>query len=144
MKKLALIIGAAGLIYASSCSAGNKEKTEQNITAQENVATDGQQPENEVVKIENKLPTVLDFYADWCGPCKRLAPVLESIEKDYKGRVEFRRINVDNNVELSSKYGIQSIPTLVYLDSDGQEVTRTVGLIDASEIEKAIDLIIKK
>lgn len=72
------------------------------------------------------MVTLLDFYADWCGPCKVMAPVIEGIAKDYVGKVTVEEIDVDQNQERASSFGIQSIPTLVFL-KDGKEVDRTIG-----------------
>lgn len=69
---------------------------------------------------------LLDFYADWCGPCKIMAPIFEEIEKEYTGRIEFKKVDVEAEGELASKYGIMSIPTFVLL-KDGKEVDRKVG-----------------
>ena len=65
--------------------------------------------ESEVLKAA--IPVLVDFYADWCGPCKMVAPTMEKLSEEYVGRVKFVKINVDENQELSSKYDIMSIPT---------------------------------
>lgn len=143
MKRFALIIGVAGLILAASCSDGNKKKTWE-VTVEKTADADDNQSYSASVKSENGLPVLLDFYADWCGPCKRLAPIIETMEKDYKDRVEFRRINVDDDQELAAAFGVESIPTLVYLNSEGQEVNRTVGLVDITVIEKNLHELLKK
>jgi thioredoxin len=69
---------------------------------------------------------LLDFYADWCGPCKVMVPIFNELEKDYKGKIEFKRVDVEAEGELASKYGIRSIPTFV-ITKDGKEVERKVG-----------------
>lgn len=79
---------------------------------------------------------VLDFYADWCGPCKMMKPIMEQVEKEHP-EVEFEAINIDEQSELAEKYGVMSIPTLVVLD--GEEVKATlVGMKSKAEIEKVI------
>jgi thioredoxin 1 len=65
------------------------------------------------------LPAIVDFYADWCGPCKAVAPVLEELSKEYEGRLEIYKIDTDQEAELSSMFGIQSIPTLLFIPKDG-------------------------
>ncbi len=80
---------------------------------------------------------VLDFYADWCGPCQMLLPVLEEIEKEYP-EVEFERVNIDIEREMAEKYGIMSIPTLIVLDDKGEIQEMLVGLQSKAEIEKVI------
>ncbi len=69
---------------------------------------------------------VLDFYADWCGPCKAMEPVFEKLKKDYEGEVEFESIDVEEEGALASEYGVMSIPTFVILE-DGEEVDRKMG-----------------
>ena len=68
----------------------------------------------------------LDFYADWCGPCKVMNPVIEELEKDFAGKMEISKIDVDNDSEQAEKYGVLSIPTYIVL-KDGQEVERFIG-----------------
>ncbi len=143
MKKFALILGAAGLILAASCSDGNKKKTWE-VKVEKTADADDSQSFSAQIKSENGLPMLLDFYADWCGPCKRLAPIIEAMEEDYKDRVEFRRINVDEDQDLAAAFGIESIPTLVYIDAEGREVNRTVGLVDITVIEQDLHALLKK
>ena len=79
---------------------------------------------------------VVDFYATWCGPCKMLAPILESVEKETEG-VAFFRIDVDQAPDLARRFGIMSIPTLVFL-KNGEEVARTVGVQRKPELTAKI------
>ena len=75
--------------------------------------------ENEVLK--SKVPVLVDFYADWCGPCKMVAPTMEKLSEEYGGKVKFIKINVDDNQELSSKYDIMSIPTAMLFKNGSVE-----------------------
>jgi thioredoxin 1 len=72
------------------------------------------------------MPKVLDFYADWCAPCKAMKPVFEDLEEEYEGKVEFESIDVEEKGALASKYQIMSIPTFVILEDD-EEVARKLG-----------------
>ncbi|MBN1461918.1 MAG: protein kinase [Armatimonadetes bacterium] len=80
------------------------------------------------------LPKLWDFWATWCPPCKQLKPTIEAIEKDYEGKVEVKSIDVDLNKELSQKFNVQAIPTLVFLDTEGKELSRIVGLVPRESI----------
>lgn len=80
------------------------------------------------------VPVLVDFWADWCGPCKMLSPMIADIAKEYEGRVKVGKINIDEEQGLAVKYRVSSIPTLV-LFQDGQEVKRSVGAVPKSQIE---------
>lgn len=71
-------------------------------------------------------PAVVDFYAEWCGPCKRLLPVLEKISEEFDGRVDIYKVNVDEEPELAEAFGIQTIPTLLFIPKNGMP-RRVVG-----------------
>jgi len=80
--------------------------------------------EEEVLK--NNVPVLADFWAEWCGPCRTIAPVLEEISREYDGRLKIAKIDVDENPEAPARFGIQGIPTLI-LFKDGKPVERLVG-----------------
>lgn len=71
--------------------------------------------------------TLIDFYADWCGPCVAMKPVMEKVMKDYEGKVKFENVNVDEDQTKAMKYGVMSIPTLV-IEKEGSEVSRKLGM----------------
>ena len=87
--------------------------------------------------LEAKTVALVDFWAEWCGPCKVLGPIVEEIANDYKGKVVVGKANVDNNNELASKYGIMSIPTLKFF-KDGKVVGELVGAAPKETIEKEL------
>ncbi|AOX44226.1 thioredoxin [Spiroplasma sp. NBRC 100390] len=91
--------------------------------------------EFEKVIAENKL-TLVDFYADWCGPCKMIAPVISELAKD-RGDVNFVKINVDELQDLAQNYGILSIPTLITFQN-GNELKRKTGFVTRNEIEQEL------
>ncbi len=80
--------------------------------------------EEEVLK--HNVPVLADFWAEWCGPCRTIAPVLEEISQEYDGRLKIAKIDVDENPEAPARFGIQGIPTLI-LFKDGKPVERLVG-----------------
>lgn len=71
-------------------------------------------------KFEGNLPAVIDFYADWCGPCKMVAPIIEELAEEYKNQVTFYKINTEEQQELSAVFGIRSIPSILFIPSEGK------------------------
>ncbi len=71
-------------------------------------------------KYAGELPAIIDFYADWCGPCKMVAPILEELSVEYEGKLLIYKVNTDIEQELSAVFGIQSIPTLLFIDTAGE------------------------
>lgn len=96
-----------------------------------------------VMRFVGKRPAVLDFYAEWCGPCKMLSPVLEEISDEYAGKVDFYKINVDKEGELASMFRIYSIPTLVFVSMNGS-LSRSQGAMGKKQLKEAIDGILLK
>ena len=92
--------------------------------------------ETEVLKAE--MPVLVDFYADWCGPCKMMAPAVESAAEAYSGKVKVFKLNVDENGDVAERYAVMSIPTLI-LFKNGQEVKRMVGLQSKGALNALID-----
>lgn len=74
------------------------------------------------------LPAIIDFYADWCGPCKAVSPVLEDLSKEYDGKVEIYKIDTDKETELASVFGIQSIPTFLFIPKSGSPMMQRGAL----------------
>jgi thioredoxin 1 len=92
----------------------------------------------ERVVLKADRPVLVDFYADWCSPCRMLAPTIEKLAKEYQGRVIVCKVNVDNLSSIAGQYGIQGIPAVLVFDK-GKEVQRLVGLRSASEYTKVLD-----
>ncbi|MDD2433747.1 MAG: thioredoxin [Bacilli bacterium] len=85
--------------------------------------------------IEGKA--IVDFYADWCGPCRMLGPTIEELSKEYAGKINIVKVNVDNLREVAQQYGIQSIPTILFF-KEKQQLGRVIGLQDKETFEKLI------
>lgn len=81
---------------------------------------------------------LIDFYADWCGPCKMLAPIIEEIKEENKGFLRVLKVNVDEQPDLAAKYGVRSIPTLIYV-KDGEVENQAVGFRSKQEILKMVN-----
>ena len=76
--------------------------------------------ENKEWKFEGVKPCIIDFYADWCGPCKMVAPVLEELAKDFEGKIDVFKVNTEEEQDLASAFGIRSIPSFLFVPSEGQ------------------------
>jgi thioredoxin 1 len=87
--------------------------------------------------LKSDVPVLVDFWATWCGPCLRVAPIVEELAQVYAGRVKVGKVDVDENGETAGSYGVMSIPTII-LFKNGQEAERVVGAVPRSELEKLI------
>ncbi|MBM32475.1 MAG: thioredoxin [Chloroflexi bacterium] len=93
--------------------------------------------------IESSKPVLVDFWAEWCGPCKMIAPSLEELANDYKDTIDVVKLNVDENPTTASSFSIRSIPTLLIF-KDGAPVSQIVGAVPKSAIKSKIDEILEK
>jgi thioredoxin 1 len=89
-------------------------------------------------KYKGEVPAIVDFYADWCGPCKAIAPVLEELAKEYEGSLVIYKIDTDAEAELSAMFGIQSIPTLLFIPKDGAPMMQK-GALPKTALKQVID-----
>jgi thioredoxin len=94
-------------------------------------------------KYEGNLPAIVDFYADWCSPCKMVAPILEDLALEYSGKIVVYKVNTENEQELASVFGIQSIPTLLFIPKEGQPQA-AMGALPRQTFEKVIQDVLLK
>jgi len=87
--------------------------------------------------IHSDTPVLVDFWAPWCGPCRAVAPIVEEISSSYAGKVKVGKLNVDDNQQITMKFGIRSIPTLIVFKG-GQAVEQIIGAVPKGEIERAV------
>ncbi|RIH67220.1 thioredoxin [Mariniphaga sediminis] len=98
--------------------------------------------ENKEWKYEGSVPCMIDFYADWCGPCKMVAPVLEELQKEYGDKLRIYKVDTEQEQELAGMFGIQSIPSLLFVPVDGQP-QMAMGALPKDTFEKAINDVLK-
>ena len=145
MKKifLAMIVVASGCFFSCKGEARGTDAVvnEENIEMSPNEVN-----EEPVFKVENgkiipkhNRPMIVDFSATWCPPCRQLKPIFEKLAEEFKGRIDFVTVDVDENPELSQAYGVQSIPMMVFLNKDGQIQNTLVGFQNRDQLLAAIN-----
>jgi thioredoxin 1 len=102
---------------------------------------EGNRFQDEVVRSDR--PVVVDFYADWCGPCKIIEPVIHQLSKEYDGKVKFVKIDTDDNQELAMQFGIMSIPTVMFF-AKGKVEDIVIGAVPASVLKSKLNSLLKK
>lgn len=145
MKKLVLfsVLVAAGLSFSCRSNAQSEAAADNEAYVEE---TPNVVEEAPVYKIENgkiiptnDKPTIVDFSATWCPPCKQLKPIFEKLAEEFKGRINFITIDVDENPELSQNYGVQNIPMMVFLNKDGQIQNTLIGFQTREQLLETIN-----
>lgn len=101
-------------------SKAEKSENSTQITQQEEQKLDD-------ADLKDGIPTVVDFYATWCGPCKQIEPVFNELKQKYGDRLNFLRVDVDQQPEIASEYNVSAMPTFVFIDADDKEIDRIVG-----------------
>ena len=160
MKRLFLFSIAIGFIGLTSCSGNSQQSkngakkevsTQQNTkkmnveeltadTFKQKVMNYDKHP-NEWV-FEGSRPAIIDFYATWCGPCKQVAPIVEQVANDYAGKIDVYKIDVDKQQELAALFGVQSIPTILFVPKEGTP-QRVNGAMPRTGFDEAIKQVFK-
>lgn len=136
-----IIIGITLLITAllMSCANATTPPLVKDITQVQFMSLVGDYSKGvEGFKQINKKPVVIDIYATWCGPCKRLSPILDELAKEYNGKVDFYKIDLDKNRDLGNAFGVQSIPYVIFIPVE-DEPQAIMGLYPKEELKKVID-----
>lgn len=93
------------------------------------------------VVLKSEVPVMVDLWAEWCGPCRMIHPIMNEIEKEYEGRAIMTKLDVDTNPGISAKYGIRNIPTVLYF-KNGEVVDKQVGAVPKAKFVKKLDAIL--
>jgi thioredoxin 1 len=152
MKNIVSITAIIISLISSNCSAGVPEGKTNNTLTNDNVSQLTDQTFKKLVfnydlnktwKYEVSKPAIIDFYADWCPPCRQLSPLVEEIAKEYKGKIVVYKVNTDNEKALARSMGITGLPTLLYIPSTGKPQI-TVGMIPKETLVKTVNEILLK
>lgn len=92
-------------------------------------------------EIKTSVPVLVDFWAEWCGPCRAVSPIVDELAKEYQGKLKVMKINVDDNQSTAMKFQVMSIPTLLFL-KNGQEVDKIIGALPKNQIKAKIDALL--
>jgi len=93
--------------------------------------------------LESSIPVLVDFWAPWCGPCKAIGPSIDELSKEYDGKVEFVKLNVDEAPFIASKYSIMSIPTIIVF-KNGQPDQHVIGMQPKNQLKKMVDKVLER
>ncbi|MDO9257309.1 MAG: thioredoxin domain-containing protein [Bacteroidales bacterium] len=142
MKKVIILMALGFTILLTNCNktSGNANNASSTITALTNETFKTNvynYPINPQWKYEGQLPAIIDFYATWCQPCKKLSPLLEDLAVKYKGKIIVYKVDVDAEQQLAQSMGISSMPTLLFIPANGQP-QQSVGLVSTETLEKMI------
>ena len=95
----------------------------------------------EEVVLNSKLPVLVDFWAEWCGPCRMVGPIVDELHTEYEGKAIIGKVNVDNNPGVSAQFGVRNIPTILFIKG-GEVVDKSVGAVPKAQLASKLDAII--
>lgn len=146
VKIMQLVVAVALSAGMMACNSSAREMKEAKDT-QEEIAEASGEPielgENDILEFgaPQPMPIVVDFWADWCGPCRQLSPIYHEVSKMYAGRVKFLKVNVDKCPEIAKQYGVESIPTLLFVNQQGI-INKNIGFMDKDALIGAVESIL--
>ena len=161
MKRLLLIVFTIAAIAMTGCSQNKQNNKDNTVATKTQNATTGEGKVNYLTTadfkkkimdydkhpqewvFEGSRPAIIDFYATWCRPCKMTAPVVEELAKDYQGKIDFYKVDVDKEQELAATFGIESIPTILFIPAKGKP-TAQMGAMQKADFEEIIKSVIFK
>ena len=129
MKNIIWICLSMLLLVSCGTATSDKSNKSDTLTNEENVSD---------VKVTG-LPVIMDFSATWCPPCQQFKPIFEEAKDRYSGQIEFKTIDVDAEKELAQQFNITSIPAIIFIDAEGNEINRIIGFTDKDSFDKAIN-----
>ena len=137
---MCVVVGMMLMLGVNSCV--NKNNVKDDSSSQHEM-NEKKQSDSNRSGVAGKL-VLLDFYATWCPPCKQMIPVMEKMEEKYGDRIDFKRIDVNENEELANKYNVQSIPNIVILSPENEILDNVVGYRDANQMDVILSDVLKK
>lgn len=141
MKRPMLLIAALAIVVCGSCQ--SKNKSEQPVAAStDSIAA--YESKTTVKEVDNSLPIVYDFSAVWCGPCKLFAPVFEKVSKEYAGKANFVKVDVDTNPELAQQWNIRSVPTIIVAHPTTRQYSMAQGAMSEEDFKAFLDQALKQ
>jgi len=156
MKKIFLLLLATGLTFTACYAQTKKNQTKQTEKKETKMKTIHLNKIDFLKKVVNyeanpgefkylgDKPALIDFYADWCGPCKAIAPVLEELAKEYDGQIYIYKINTEEEQELAALFGIRSIPSLLFVPMGEEQPQMAQGALPKAALKEAIDKVLLK
>jgi thioredoxin 1 len=143
MKKITLTFAILGIIFTAWASEPNNAKNSKTIVLNTKSFSEKVFDFNNETewKYKGDKPAIIDFWAAWCGPCRRVAPLLEEIAAEYGGEIYVYKVNVDEEVELARAFGIRSIPTILFVPMEGTPQA-SLGAVPKNQLKKSIETLL--